>query len=107
MITDELLLENGYKEWEPNLFHQFAKKMFQKRIRNEIGQTKYFITIYKYEDLDSKTQSYNVDLQFEKDNYTMNILLFAINDKMTIEEIEQEVYAIWYGLDCKYYNWEE
>ena len=79
--------------------------MFQKRCRNENGQTKYFITIYKYEDSDCNKPSYNVDLQFEKENYTMNILLFAIDAKMTLKEIEQEVYAIWYGLDCKYYEY--
>ena len=106
MITDELLLENGYKEYQPDrIFHPYANRFFQKRFKNEKGQTKYFITIYKYEDLDSKTQSYNVDLQFEKDTYTMNILLFAINDKMTIEEIEAEVYKIWWELDCKYYDY--
>lgn len=103
MITDKLLLENGYREWEHDLFHQIAKKMFQKRIRNEKGQTKYFITIYEYDHYDN-TFNYEVELQFEKDKYTMNILLFAINDKMTLEEIELEVYAIWYGLDCKYYS---
>ena len=36
----------------------------------------------------------------------MNILLFGIHD-MTLEDIEREVYAIWYGLDCKYYEEEE
>ena len=36
----------------------------------------------------------------------MNIKLFAIDKNMTLEEIEREVYAIWYGLDCKYYDTE-
>lgn len=105
MITRELLLANGYKEWEPNkIFRPSSNKMFQKRFRNDKGQTKYFITIYEYfhEDLDEF--NYEVDLQFEKGKYTMNITLFAINKNMSLEEIEQEVYAIWYGLDCKYYD---
>ena len=49
MITDKILLENGYREWEVNkLLHPSAKQFFQKRFRNEKGQTKYFISFYKY-----------------------------------------------------------
>ena len=104
MITDKLLLENGYREWEVNkIFHPHADKFFQKRFRNEKGQTKYFISFYKYKH-DDKEDNYEVGLQFEQDKYMMNIQIFAIDEKMTIEEIEQEVYAIWYGLDCKYYD---
>ena len=35
MITDELLLENGYKEWEPNIFHEFAKKCFKRDVETK------------------------------------------------------------------------
>ena len=104
MITDKILLENGYNEWEVNkLFHPYANSFFQKRIRNEKGQTRYFIAFYKYIHKD-KSINYEVDLQFERDQYVMNIRMFAIDENMTLEEIEQEVYAIWYGLDCKYYS---
>lgn len=102
MINDEILLENGYKKYKDNLYS--ADCLFQKRIRNEKGQTKYFINIHKY--IHNDKNVYEVDLQFEKDKYTMNILLFAIDSTMTLEEIENEVYAIWYGLDCKYYDCE-
>lgn len=105
MITDKLLLENGYKEWEVNtVFHPHANRMFQKRFRNDKGQTKYFITFYEYYHEDLDEFNYEVSLQFEKDRYVMNIMLFAIDEKMTLKDIEQEVYAIWYGLDCKYYD---
>ena len=104
MITEELLLENGYREFEVNkLFHPYADKFFQKRFRNEKGQTKYFISFYKYKH-DDREDNYEIGLQLEKDRYVMNIQIFAIDEKMTIEEIEREVYAIWYGLDCKYYD---
>lgn len=104
-ITDKILLENGYKEWEVNkLFHPSANKFFQKRFRNEKGQTQYFISFYEYihEDV-----NYEVGLQFEKDKYVMNIQMFAIDEEMTLKEIEEEVYTIWYELDCKYYDYEE
>lgn len=103
MITDELLLEKGYKEWEVPIINHYAKRFFQKRFRNERGQTQYFISFYKFEHSDN-TINYEVSLQFEKDKYVMNIQMFAIDENMTLKEIEQEVYAIWYGLDCKYYD---
>ena len=104
MITDKILLENDYKEWEVNkLFHPSANRFFQKRFRNEKGQTKYFIDFFEYIHKD-KSINYEVGLQFERDKYVMNIQIFAIDENMTLEEIEQEVYAIWYGLDCKYYD---
>ena len=102
MITDELLLENGYKEWEVPMINRYAKRFFQKRFRNERGQTQYFIDFYKYVHSDD-TINYEVGLQFEQDKYVMNIQMFAIDD-MTLKEIEQEVYTIWYELDCKYYD---
>lgn len=103
MINADILLENEYKEFKVNkLFHPYANRMLQKRIRNDKGQTKYFITFYEY--LHNDGNNYEVSLQFEKDKYVMNIQLFAISDDTTLKEIEQEVYKIWYGLDCKYYD---
>lgn len=105
MINEKLLLENGYKEYKPNkIFYPSASKHFQKRVRNDKGHTKYFINIYKY--IHNDKNVYEVDLQFEKQQYAMDIQLFGLNEKMTLEEIEKEVYKIWYDLDCKYYDCE-
>lgn len=104
MINEKLLLENGYKEYEVNKnFHPYANRFFQKRFRNEKGQTKYFISVFEYLHEDY-TLNYEVGLQFEKERYVMNIHIFAISENMTIKEIEKEVYKIWYELDCKYYD---
>ena len=105
-ITDKVLLENGYKEFEVPMFHKYANRFFKKRFRNERGQTQYFISFYEYIHSDDFI-NYEVGLQFEKDKYVMNIQMFDIDEEMTIKEIEQEIYAIWYGLDCKYYDYEE
>ena len=88
------------------MFHKYANRFFQKRFKNERGQTQYFISFYEYIHNEDEV-NYEVGLQFEKDKYVMNIQLFAINEEMTLKEIEQEIYAIWYGLDCKYYDYEE
>ena len=103
-INASVLLENGYKKWvNTGIFKQNANCFYQKRFLNDQGSTKYFITIYEYEH-ENNEFNYEVDLQFEREDYVMNITLFAIKENMTIEEIEREVYAIWYGLDCKYYE---
>lgn len=106
MITDKILLENGYKEWpKESCMNEHCNRFFQKRFKNEKGQTKYFITIYEYVfKVFDYVPTYDVQLHFEKDKYNMNIQLFGIDENMTLEEIEREVYAIWYGLDCKYYD---
>ena len=105
MITEQLLLKNGYREFELDIFHINAANFFQKRFRNEKGQTKYFISFYKYKHSD-REDNYEVELQFQKEKYTMNIKMFAINN-MSIDEIEHEVYKIWWELDCKYYDYGE
>ena len=102
-ITDELLLENGYKEYQSPNIYTGMNRFFQKRFRNEKGQTMYFINFYECKSY----KGYEVDLQFEKERYIINMLIFGIDGNMTLEEIEQEVYSIWYGLDCKYYDYEE
>lgn len=105
MITDEILLENGYKKFSDGLYN--ADCLFQKRIKNEKGQTKYFIDIYKYTfKINDYKPDYEIRLVTEKEKYALNILLYATKNEMTLEEIEKEVYAIWYGLDCKYYDCE-
>lgn len=106
MITDELLLENGYKEYGPNRFvYPYSNRFFQKSCKNEKGQTKYFINFVEYGGNEKNPITYEIDLQFEKENYTINITIFALSPQMTLEEIEAEVYKIWWELDCKYYEY--
>lgn len=105
-ITAKTLLDNGYREFEVNkLFHPSANRFFSKKFRNEKGQTKYFIDFYEY--IHEDYTNYEVGLCFEKDKYAMNIQMFVIDEEMTLEEIEREVYKIWYELNCKYYDYEE
>lgn len=106
MITEKLLLENGYKEFDVNkIVNPGANRFFQKRVRNGLGSTKFFIGIVEYLNSDYNL-SYEVDLQFEKDKYVINLTMFHISEEMTLEEIEQEVHNIWFGLDFKYYDCE-
>lgn len=105
MINDELLLANGYKKYNDNFYN--ADCLFQKRIRNEKGQTKYFIDFYKYTSIIHNKTDYEVRLSTEKDKYALRVHLYAIGNEMTLEEIEKEVDDIWHKLGCKYYDSEE
>ena len=105
MITDELLLEKGYKEYEPNIFfNPYSNRFFQKEFKNEKGQTRYFVNLVEYGGDEDNEITYNVDLQFDKENYTMNITIFSLAPQIRLEEIEQEIEEIWFNLDCKYYS---
>lgn len=47
-MTDDELIEHGYKEYKPTSFdHESVEKCFQKRFDDDIGK-KYFITVRKW-----------------------------------------------------------
>lgn len=102
-MTDKVLLNSGYKEWEVNkLFTPHASKFFQKRIKDEEG-TKYFIGVNKYI-IDGK-DSYEYELYTEKDGmYAFRCLIYGIQAPMTIEEIEEEIENIWKNNNFSYYE---
>ena len=101
-INDETLLENNYREYPKEAsLNKHCERFFQKRFRGENGGTKYFISVFEYL---MPEPDYEVELQFEKENYTMNLTLFHIDNYMTVSEMEDEVYEIWKKLDCKWYE---
>lgn len=93
MINDELLLNNGYKFYPDDIYGM----LFQKRIKDENGLTKYHINIYRYD----TTGRYEVKVQFEKSFYFVNMTLFGFEDDATLEVIEKEVEHIWSTLGYK------
>lgn len=102
MITDDILLENGYIRYNDNLYN--AQALFQKKITDGKG-IKYFINIYKYTfKVKDYVPEYEIRLVSETDNYAIDILLYATGNKMKIDEIEQEVERIWSALDLNYYE---
>ena len=102
-MTDEVLLNSGYKEWEVNkLLTLHASKFFQKRIKDEEG-TKYFIGVNKY--IIDGNESYEYELYTEKeDMYAFRCLIYGIEVPMTIEEIEEEIENIWKNNNFSYYE---
>ena len=99
MITDKLLLDNGYKKYKDNIGN--ADCFFQKKFEDEKG-IMYFLDFYKYEC--GNEDKYEVKLTTSQNKYDLEILMYSFDEEMTIEQIEREVYATWYGLGCDYYE---
>lgn len=93
MFDESILLENNYNKYE-DMYH-LGSYFYQKKIKED-DKIKYFINIY--------LKGEYVDLQFENNNYTINMTLFGIRTDMTLEEIETEVDNIWRNLKCNYYE---
>lgn len=110
MITDEVLLNAGYKQFKTGLeFHPTAETGFQKRFDDEIGK-KYFITCIKYPAWEHPYMketfppSYEFEIQFsdKETNCPVNVLLFAGWED--IESVEKRAEDFW-NMGCwKYYE---
>ena len=110
MITDEVLLNAGYKQFKIGLeFHPTAETGFQKRFDDEIGK-KYFITCIKYPAWEHPYMketipaSYEFEIQFsdKETNCPVNVLLFAGWEN--IESVEKRAEDFW-NMGCwKYYE---
>lgn len=102
MINRKELIKHGYKTYDSDVLYN-AMCLYQKRIKDDKG-TKYFIDIYEYM-LKSK-DSYEARLvtSLKDDTYSINILLYCIDDNTTIEQLEKDIEDIWTKLGCDYYE---
>lgn len=108
MINREELIKHGYKTYDSDVLYS-AVCLYQKRIKDDKG-TKYFIDIYEYmlksKDNYDKCKSYEARLvtSLKDDTYSLNILLYCIDDNITIEQLEKDIEDIWTKLGCDYYE---
>ena len=110
MITDEILLNAGYKQFKPiTEFYHDSDVGFQKRFDDEVGK-KYFITCIKYPEWyhpytnESFPPSYEFEIQFtdKETGCPVNVLLFA--GWPDIESVEKRAEDFW-NMGCwKYYE---
>ena len=109
MITDQVLIENGYKRHKPDIFHEGASDLYQKRIDDSNGK-KYFINIYKYNFKDIPNHPFPNKIYWQSE-----VQLFLVNDKVCnieyfgnledINDIENFFNDIWYRMGIfKYYE---
>ena len=108
MINREELIKHGYKTYDSDVLYS-SMCLYQKRIKDDKG-TKYFIDIYEYmlksKDNYDKCKSYEARLvtSLKDDTYSLNILLYCIDDNITIEQLEKDIEDIWTKLGCDYYE---
>lgn len=109
MINREELIKHGYKIYYDSDVLYNAVCLYQKRIKDDKG-TKYFIDIYEYMLKSNKYhddyRSYEARLvtSLKDDTYSLNILLYCIDDNTTIEQLEKDIEDIWTKLGCDYYE---
>lgn len=108
MINRKELIKHGYKTYDSDVLYS-AVCLYQKRIKDDKG-TKYFIDIYEYmlksKDNYDKCESYEARLvtSLKNDTYSLNILLYCIDNNTTIEQLEKDIEDIWTKLGCDYYE---
>ena len=84
---EKVLLNSGYKEFEPSVWHT-CDRFYQKKIDDK----RYFNVYYydKFKDSDALDYVYEFEYREERDNYWYKTFIWALNDyPYTIEEIEE------------------
>lgn len=109
MITEQVLIKNGYKKHTPDIFHKGSLNLFQKRIDDHKGK-QYFINIYQYGYKDIPNYPYpdKIDWQAEvqfclPDNKTCNVEYFG--NLEDVDEIKMFFYKMWHRMGIfEYYE---
>lgn len=101
MITRDIILTSGYKEWPP--FNELANASYQKCIKDGVGK-KYYIAINEYEL--SNGMGYDFEFRIEFEKFSTKITLYAF-ENIIIKEIEDFMEEFWQKLDGKYYEYYE
>lgn len=107
-MTDKVLLNSGYKEFEVPFHYTHASRFYQKCIRDDKGK-KYYIDVAEYHLRDSNDEEYS-DFEYtlvcgRKDYYVHST--FSGMQLMTIEEIEEELESFWKAGNFNYYSLKE
>lgn len=86
MINEEVLLNNGYKQYVIPAFEK-CDKFYQKKINGE------YINVYYYNFKVNEVLNYAYEFKSskEKDRFWKTIHLYALDEDITLEEIEKEL----------------
>lgn len=96
------LLENGYRQFNPDVMHPNAVGAYQKAIRGEAGRL-YFINVYEYEPFPGSNLTHNTfmaEAQFENENSHFDVTLHRF---ASVDELESFYQKIW-ELGCIPYD---
>jgi hypothetical protein len=99
-MTEKVLLNAGYREYEVPVIDQYANRFFQKKIKDAKG-IKYYIDVYEYELND--TYDYEFILVSHTDRFWVRTKIYSI-DNMDLDEIEIVIENIWKKCNFNYYE---
>lgn len=99
-MTEEILINAGYKDYEVPIVERYANRFLQKKIKDANG-IKYYIDVYEYEL--SSHSDYEFRLVTRKDNFWAKTIIYGI-DSMNLNEIEKEIENIWKNCKFSYYE---
>lgn len=113
-MTPEDFLARGYQKWKCDAYRQYADSLLQKRVRDSIGQTKYFIDVYAYDwrkhKANNPSANFPYDWSFEaeityyrklkqnehsSDHMTFTVQ-FLVEDIDVLEQVAEE-HFVYYG----------
>lgn len=100
---DTELLQAGYTQYPP--YDCNIRALFQKKVCNQESKTLYFVNITAYEfPNDPMENRYGAEVALYKhlgqDHEAMLTLQVSINDKVSLQDIENEVASIHEKLGC-------
>ena len=109
LITDEKILQAGYKEYDPPSIHrEYVTKFFQKCFSDGVGK-KYYIDIKRWDfpphpyTGEPTPTFYEFEVQFNtEDDRVMDLTLFSRG--WTIENAEEFVEEMWQKMNLRYYE---
>ena len=112
-LTPTHWLCEGYRMFNQPKGLNSADYGLQKLFKDNVGK-RYYLTVYVYENYKKSyyeqhkaymnTWGYSPELQFQqKGKMTIDVQVLMDN-KSTIEELEQQVHDIWVMLGCNYYE---
>lgn len=94
MITENDLLNSGYRKFETNSINNWAIFLFQKKIYDRSGKNKYFINIYEWIHPGTRKKMYETDLHFTRGLDSFTFKIHSANHH-TIEDIEDISEEFW------------
>ncbi len=92
-------IESGYSEFNDHWYS--ADALFQKRVKDEHGGTRYFVNIYYYRFSDyGGVDNYSVRLSLYDQYAVPHDLQFSMSYFSCIEDMEDHCYALWHMFGC-------
>jgi len=102
-MRKQQFIDDGYRQFPPDIFHEHAKCGLQKDIRDEDDRLKYYINVYEYWKPISNTPTFTAECQFYHGDDTLDVTLHYVDSP---EHVEAWMDRIWtkMGMDYDHHN---